>query len=414
MMNALKTVDKRINCKCGKTHSVGVDKIIIDSDVHNHIGDYIKEIIPCGNIALVSYDDIEYANDIRHGLRKDGYKITEVIFPPFTRFNQENAQRIIDLEDKVLLVIGVGSGALCDLLKYACSIRQIPFVYIMTAPSTDSYLSSIAYLDSDRLIDYQGIAPITLIADISLQYPRALIAAGLSTLYSRLMGIYDIEYQHLVSGGYICNSLIDRMKKSILEFYSEPFNHTSKDYERLTRCIIDISLDISYLGEDAPVMCEDMLARLIRIKNNNCPSAPLIAAYTINNIYYYYLRHQIPDISIPPDKTIYCSKLKELYNINDIDFLLNYKELSDDLYLRISYTTDLKKNELLSKLNHLVPNPSKMVHMALDSFIDKGYHMSKIIDYSDLMRITALSAELTDKMTLIKYIDKRGLLCHYV
>lgn len=416
MIDAEKKIVKNIACRCGNIHTTTVDRIVIENGAVGRIVEILKDILPCGHVAIASYDDIEVASDIRHIMRKAGYKISEIIYPAFTRATKANAGKLLDIEESVRLIICIGSGSICDMVKYASRIKGIPNALIITAPSTDSWLNHNISLDDDNgMVDELGTAPALVVADTSIPCPRALIAAGISSLYARLIGVFDYQYQMHITGNRICKVIIEELKSDIREFFASPFNYEDdRDLRRLMLCLLDVSLKMSYMQSDAPVMAEDALTRLIRMKKNNCPAAPLIAAYSLDRLYHYWLMNKCKAMMIPPDRSYYYDALNRCFNIDNIDLLLNKKDLASELYSRISFVTENMREELLSELNSLIPETSSRVKMIMNVFADKGYHMSEIIDYKDLMSYIALAAEISSPLSLVKYIDKTGLLCHYV
>lgn len=404
--------EKEINCNCGKIHQTSVKRIIIEENILSNIPDYLKDIYPIGHICLVSNRDIAAYIDVRHSLRKAGYKITEIIYDSFTKFNKETLLKFNDLDDSIRFIIGIGSGTINDIVKHISYIRKIPNAMIITAPSTDSYINSIAYpYDTYNLSEIKCTPPILIVIDTKIKIPRALIAAGLSTLYLRMLGIFDYQYEKNVFGIYYCKYQINEIKDYIRNFFNENFDYNNLiDIKRLYKTLINISLKMSYLYPEKLTGATDVLLRLIRKRKYNCPVAPLLAAHSINLIYNFYLHNNKKNILLPSDRAVIYEKFNKIYKIDNFQMLLNLKGLSEKTYSKIAYSTENMRNELKNELNYYLSDSKDIVKMIKNVFIDKGYHISDIIDYNDLLMLIQLSSELSINYSLINYIDNDGIL----
>jgi len=407
MIDAEKAIINPVICKCGSEHRTPVKKIILEKGAFGRASEIVKDILPLGQIALVGCGEIGCYPDIRHNLRCGGYKVSEILIE-----EGENAfmaiKKFDSIRENVRLIVGVGSGTVSEIVKHLSYLKKIPNIFFMTAPSTDSFLLKSVQLDGEGgLNDLEGTPPQILVADTELKIPRALIASGYATLYLRLIGIFDLEYQYRVTGTPYCRFFFDEIKKDIKDFFEKPFNpDDSDDLRKLYKCILNVALNMSYLGEQ-PVKSADMLMRLIGLQYVNCPSAPLISAYTVDRMYKIWLSGSPKDLFIPPDRASYFETLRERFNADDTALLLNTKTY-DDLYMRISYATANLKGDLMEELDNI--NSSKIVKTVKSIFLDSGYHITDIIDFDDLMKLLSLSSEITEGFPLLKFIGKTGQL----
>ncbi len=84
--------------------------------------------------------------------------------------------------------IAVGSGTINDIVKLACSRRQIPMACIGTAPSMNGFTSGIAAVLSEGVKTTQACtAPRVVIADLDVmaEAPARMIQSGLGDLLSK-------------------------------------------------------------------------------------------------------------------------------------------------------------------------------------------------------------------------------------
>ena len=418
MIDAERAIRKSVECRCGKVHSTGVTKVVFEKNVFEKAAGMVSEVLAIGHILFVSTNDTGAYLDIRHSLRRADFKVSEMIYDAFVKASEKSAGMLIDILDRnesIRLIVGAGSGTVNDIVKYASSVKKIPNMFFITAPSTDSWLNSKVYLDdSDKMKEFDGTPPVHLIADIGNKCPKALVAAGFATLYSRLISIFDYEYQCRVTGTAYCGFIIDGLKKDIRDFLAAPFNPSdSDDLRRLMICLVNVSLKLSYISDNPPIKAADLLTRLIRLHNHNCPSAPLIAALSLHKVYSSWLAGKPADILIPPDRSCYYELMNKYFGIDETAYLLNVIEY-DNIMPKIAYTTNQIRKELMAELKSIMTDSEEISGNIRRIFIDKGYHISKVLDFKDLMKFISITGELSEGFPLIKYIEKTGVLSHYL
>lgn len=201
-------------CSCGQTHVVRTRFLF-----EGRLTDGLREMIEtCGfrspvvvgmDANLASGDgrtvapllETLDAKPIVHVFRStDGIVIpNEETLKPFGRAIREaNAQ----------WVLGVGSGTVNDLCKYAASQAGLPYVVCPTAASMNGYTSTIAALKQQGLKVTVSCAPaVGLVVDptIARRAPRILAAAGFADLMSKYVCNADWLLSYLVEGGYYCD-----------------------------------------------------------------------------------------------------------------------------------------------------------------------------------------------------------------
>ena len=100
--------------------------------------------------------------------------------------------------------VGVGSGSISDLVKYASHLAKKPYVMIATAPSMNGYLSITASLimEDGKKESHQAHLPIALFADLDvlIAAPVRLIRSGVGDSICRSTAQADWLLSHLLLG----------------------------------------------------------------------------------------------------------------------------------------------------------------------------------------------------------------------
>jgi hypothetical protein len=286
-------------------------------------------------------------------------------------------------------------------------MRQ-PNMFFMTEPTSDVLFSSWGHL-GEELGYFACTPPSLLIADISLSPDRTAVAEGMGILYSRLIGTFDRKYSLRVSGSFEGRGNREKIGELISDFFCKPFDPSSQeDNIRLTECMIRVSL--LNAEEDAPPSAAELLTMLIEARCGRCPAAPLIAAHTLYNLYLFWLQMPLPDFMLPPERSSYLDKL---YGERSSCYA-EIREWEREDYFRISYVTEEIRDRLREELSSLQPAPRDIVMRIKEVFPDSGYHIKDVTHFKELMGLVALTAELSGEISLLKFIDRTGVLWHYV
>jgi glycerol-1-phosphate dehydrogenase [NAD(P)+] len=99
--------------------------------------------------------------------------------------------------------IGVGSGTISDIVKYASFLSKKPYVMIATAPSMNGYLSITASLiENNKKESHQAHLPVALFADLDIlaAAPLRLIRSGVGDSICRSTAQADWLLSHLLLG----------------------------------------------------------------------------------------------------------------------------------------------------------------------------------------------------------------------
>ncbi len=125
-------------------------------------------------------------------------------------------------------LVAIGSGALCDLAKYAGDQLKKPVLLFATAASMNGYTSGIVALKSNGLKGTSPCRPATAVfADPGLvaKAPRAMAAAGVADYLSKCSASADWRAAHFLRG--------DHFDESALQFYEGVLDGILEGAERV-------------------------------------------------------------------------------------------------------------------------------------------------------------------------------------
>ncbi len=107
----------------------------------------------------------------------------------------------------VEILIGAGSGVICDLTKWIATRKNLPFIILGTAPSMNAYTSITATITEQDVKISRLLNPpdaVLLDVDILAQAPMPMIHAGMGDLAARAICNADWKLANLLHGAYFC------------------------------------------------------------------------------------------------------------------------------------------------------------------------------------------------------------------
>lgn len=205
---------KSFECKCGLTHSVDLQSIIVSKDALGSITAIAKPFSEKGKIYVIS-DNNTYAAcgaDVIWLLNDSGYDIKSFMFE--TRDHQLNPDEktlgrlIYEIEPDVSLIVAVGSGVINDICRTISFKMKVPFVIVGTAPSMDGYASrgTPLIIDGFKLTHYDHY-PHAIVCDIDIMKnaPMIMLQAGFGDIIGKLTAISDWNLSRIIKGEHYCD-----------------------------------------------------------------------------------------------------------------------------------------------------------------------------------------------------------------
>lgn len=167
----------------GNTVNVPTHDIRIDTGLISRADTLFSPYTKHRSIALVTDQNTwDAAGKIINDTLKVAHSIYHIMLPKGVSATQEHVQSIREQTANCSMIVGVGSGTINDLCKYASFLDQKPYVIFGTAPSMNGYASANASITVDgekyslpaRLPD-----AIFLDLDVLSHAPLRLIQSGI-------------------------------------------------------------------------------------------------------------------------------------------------------------------------------------------------------------------------------------------
>ncbi len=142
-------------------------------------------------------------NQLCRELRADGIPMQSIILSGSRLFTDQQAVMsvLIDLNPVTDVIVAVGSGTITDIVRFISHRKNIDFISVPTAPSSDGYSSSSApVMFRGYKRSFRCHAPISIVTSLALltEAPGAMIVAGFGNVVGKITALADWKLAHLI------------------------------------------------------------------------------------------------------------------------------------------------------------------------------------------------------------------------
>jgi len=264
-MNDFKIQDflgKTLNCKCGKDHSVSIDKILIQKDAISLLPEIINEY-QFKRIFLIADNNTYKVQGIEVGrlLLENNIEIYKYIFNSEQQLIPDEkaiVELLIQLQKGTDVIIGVGSGTINDLSRFISFKVNIPYFIIATAPSMDGFASTVSPLIINNLkTTYEAWCPKVIMGDIEIlrNAPMDMVLAGLGDIIGKYTSLCDWKLGQIINGEYYCDFIVDMVRNSInqcINHIEGIKNREESAIKYLVEGLIITGIAMSFSGNSRP------------------------------------------------------------------------------------------------------------------------------------------------------------------
>lgn len=203
------SLGSRFACACGQVHSLPIEVCHIGDDAAARLAEFARG--RCGGAGHIVSDENTQAaggEEVLSALSGAGKRIGQTVY------GGEPFEATLELGEEVLargadadFFVGIGSGTVCDLAKYAGDKLGRPVLLFATAASMNGYTSSIVALKVRGLKRTLPCTPaVGVFADpaVVARAPARMAAAGIGDFFSKNSSSSDWYASHFLRGAYYC------------------------------------------------------------------------------------------------------------------------------------------------------------------------------------------------------------------
>ena len=204
-------LNKKFECECGLTHYAPIKAVRIGKDALSSLPDYVRDY--GYKRPYIICDEITYriaaskCNDllINAGFRPSIHIIKNLGFDEATL-----GEIVVNEPDDCDLMIGVGTGSITDILRYASFKLKLPCFTVTTGAPMDGFSASVGIMNVNNLKTTMPAHSTEVIigdTDILSGAPFRMVAAGFADLAAKLNAQNDWHLDVLLNNAHYCKKI---------------------------------------------------------------------------------------------------------------------------------------------------------------------------------------------------------------
>lgn len=255
-------LNAKLECQCGKPHSINIDKVIIGKDALNQVPDVVRTLGSKKVLLVADTNTYEVAGKRVASLLAENhlsyksyvYKVTRDLVPD----EEAVGKLLLQVEKNTDLIVTVGAGTLNDIVKFISRRTNIPSIVVATAPSMDGYASDSSALIIDNLkTSVESSYPKVIIGDTEIlkKAPMRMILAGLGDMIGKYSALSDWQVSRIVNKEYCCDVTArissDAIKKCV-DNIDGVKNREDIAIENVMDGLVRTGIAMSFVGNSRP------------------------------------------------------------------------------------------------------------------------------------------------------------------
>jgi len=268
-------IGKEYDCVCGKKHRTPLKEVLIDPGVIFRVPELVRKYGHKNVLVICDSNTYEAAGKklisllTEAGIENSLRLFTEELVPDETSLGSV----VMSITRDCDLLIGVGTGCINDLSKFASFMCGREYFIVATAPSMDGFASVGAPLISDNLkTTFDAHSPEAIIGDTDIlcRAPMDLINAGLGDILGKFTCLTDWKLSQIVNEEYYCPTIVRMVEHSIAEVMDNADGVKKRDPKAVSaimKALVLTGIAMYYAGNSRPASgCEHHLSHFLEMR----------------------------------------------------------------------------------------------------------------------------------------------------
>lgn len=208
-------------CGCGKMHSAGVKKVIIEKGAVRELPSLIGEYSGKKVFILSGQQSFSAAGkSVLSLVRAAGIAYTMYVYPNSPVIPEEHAvgAAIMHFDRDCDCVLAIGSGVINDIGKILAGTFKLPYIIVASAPSMDGFASATSSMEMDGLkVSLNSAFPWAVLGDTDIlkNAPLPMLCAGIGDMLAKYISLAEWRIAHLIVGEYYCPLVAGLVEKAL-------------------------------------------------------------------------------------------------------------------------------------------------------------------------------------------------------
>lgn len=248
-------------CECGKTHTPGVKKVIIEKGAIRRLPEFLKEIGCVKPFLLSGHDTFAAAGDlVVSALDEAKIPYEKYVFPisPVRPTEVTVGSALMHFDYSCDAIVGIGSGVINDTGKMLARATGLNYIIVATAPSMDGFISRTSSMDRDGLkTTIDSKAPWGVIGDLDVlcNAPMHLLRAGVGDMLAKITSLREWKLAEIIVGEEYCPVIAALVQKALDKALSRTDGLLKRDPESVQAVLEGLliaGIAMDYAGVSRP------------------------------------------------------------------------------------------------------------------------------------------------------------------
>lgn len=249
-----------LECSCGRTHYAPIRSVRIGSGALNGIAADVRAFGYHHPYLLCDPTTYRIAGSRCEQLLKEaGFPVDTLVLKHLGYDEATLGEIVIHKPDDCDLMIGVGTGSITDMLRYASFKLSLPCFTVATAAPMDGFSASVGIMNVNGLKATMPAHCTELIigdTDILRAAPFRMTVAGFADLVGKVNALNDWKLAALINGDHYCPSIASLVSDYVDGILSKTDRIQARDPQALgdiMNALLLTGATISLYGSSRPI-----------------------------------------------------------------------------------------------------------------------------------------------------------------
>ena len=248
-------------CECGKVHSPGVSKVIVEKGAVNSLPALLEEIGAKKPFLLSGHDTFEAAGaSVTAVLENNGIDYAKYVFPvsPVRPTEYTVGSAFMHFDYSCDAIIGIGSGVINDTGKMLARATGLKYIIVATAPSMDGFVSGTSSMDRDGLkVSLYSTAAWAVVGDLDIlcQAPMHMLVSGVGDMLAKITSLREWKLAEIIVGEDYCPVTAALVQKALDKVMSSTEGLLKREPEAVSSVmegLVIAGIAMNYAGVSRP------------------------------------------------------------------------------------------------------------------------------------------------------------------
>ena len=255
-----KYLNVKLECGCGRTHYAPIKAVDIRRGAINALPEYMHRFGYARPYILCDATTYKIAGERCEGVLREAGFASDVLILRHLGYDEATlGEIVINKPDDCDVMIGVGTGSITDILRFASFKLGLPCFTVATGAPMDGFSASVGIMNVNNLKATMPAHSTEVIigdTDVLSTAPYRMTVAGFADLIGKLNAINDWHLGVLINGDHYCRSIDTLVMDYVYDILGKAEaikNRDAKAVGELMNALLLTGASISLYGSSRPI-----------------------------------------------------------------------------------------------------------------------------------------------------------------